>query len=225
MSKKTKSKFYVSHALPACAMALGSAAQADTLGVQQFGTFATVSTGTGFDTVGISTVTNSGNANVLLNGSFAAVCIEPLQTISTEARIGGDSSYTASFTAAPSASVQKLFDLYYGNASTTDSAAAPFALALQELLLETSGSYSLASGAYQRIGLSAADTQAVASANALLAGLAAAPDATTHLQLVSFESASSQDFIGAVTPVPEPETYALLLAGLGVIGLAMRRRR
>ncbi|MFX9665008.1 FxDxF family PEP-CTERM protein [Acinetobacter baumannii] len=29
----------------------------------------------------------------------------------------------------------------------------------------------------------------------------------------------------SVTPVPEPETYALLLAGLGLIGAAARRRR
>jgi len=29
----------------------------------------------------------------------------------------------------------------------------------------------------------------------------------------------------SVTPVPEPQTYALLLAGLGVIGLLSRRRR
>lgn len=29
----------------------------------------------------------------------------------------------------------------------------------------------------------------------------------------------------SVTPVPEPETYALLLAGLGVVGLVARRRR
>ncbi|MDE2078096.1 MAG: PEP-CTERM sorting domain-containing protein [Burkholderiales bacterium] len=28
-----------------------------------------------------------------------------------------------------------------------------------------------------------------------------------------------------VTPVPEPETYALLLAGMGVVGLALRRKQ
>jgi hypothetical protein len=29
----------------------------------------------------------------------------------------------------------------------------------------------------------------------------------------------------AATPIPEPEAYAMLLAGLGLLGLAMRRRR
>lgn len=29
----------------------------------------------------------------------------------------------------------------------------------------------------------------------------------------------------AITPVPEPETYAMLLAGLGLVGLAVRRHR
>lgn len=32
-------------------------------------------------------------------------------------------------------------------------------------------------------------------------------------------------FIGSLTPVPEPETWAMLLAGLGLVGYAVRRRR
>jgi hypothetical protein len=31
--------------------------------------------------------------------------------------------------------------------------------------------------------------------------------------------------IGVFAPVPEPETFALLLAGLGAVGVAARRRR
>lgn len=38
----------------------------------------------------------------------------------------------------------------------------------------------------------------------------------------AFSSASG---VFATAPVPEPETYALLLAGLGLVGLAARHRR
>ena len=32
-------------------------------------------------------------------------------------------------------------------------------------------------------------------------------------------------FSATVTPIPEPETYALMLAGLGLLGIAARRRK
>lgn len=32
-------------------------------------------------------------------------------------------------------------------------------------------------------------------------------------------------YAGAITPVPEPETYVLMLAGVGVVGFVARRRR
>ena len=35
----------------------------------------------------------------------------------------------------------------------------------------------------------------------------------------------NNEYIGISDPVPEPETYALMLAGLGVIGLVVRRRQ
>lgn len=34
----------------------------------------------------------------------------------------------------------------------------------------------------------------------------------------------SGDVLVQITPVPEPETYAMMLAGLGLLGLAVRRR-
>ena len=44
-----------------------------------------------------------------------------------------------------------------------------------------------------------------------------------------YTNASNQDYLvatmGSVTPVPEPETYAMLLAGLGLIGFTASRRR
>lgn len=42
---------------------------------------------------------------------------------------------------------------------------------------------------------------------------------------VNSPAAASYSGTFAVTPVPEPETYALMLAGLGAIGFVARRRR
>ena len=36
--------------------------------------------------------------------------------------------------------------------------------------------------------------------------------------------ASTTDLIGYLAPVPEPETYATLLAGLGLVGFMARRK-
>jgi hypothetical protein len=36
---------------------------------------------------------------------------------------------------------------------------------------------------------------------------------------------NSSLWVRDVTPVPEPETYALMLAGLGAVGFVARRRR
>lgn len=226
MSKMIKSKFYAITAVAASALAFGATAQADTLVVREVGTSAPVVISSAeTEGIGLHALTNSGNPVSALNGSFLAFCVEPFQKVSDAAHSVGDSSYSAAFTAAPSAPVQRLFDLYYGSATTTDSLAAPFALALQELVTETSGSYSLSSGTFTRVGFGTDGQQAVAAANTLLTSVLSAPDASTHLKLVEFKSGTSQDFLAATAPVPEPETYALLLAGLGAVGFAVRRRR
>ena len=41
----------------------------------------------------------------------------------------------------------------------------------------------------------------------------------------STEPKFSTTTVYELAPVPEPETYAMLLAGLGLVGLAARRRR
>ncbi len=93
---------------------------------------------------------------------------------------------------------------YGSQAATCTSAAkaAAFGLALQELTFETSGAYSLATGSFARVQSNAFSGQAMSDANALIAGVMAAPDAAEHMKLITFSSPSSQDLMAAVPAVP-----------------------
>ncbi|MEO8767713.1 MAG: PEP-CTERM sorting domain-containing protein [Nitrosospira sp.] len=46
-----------------------------------------------------------------------------------------------------------------------------------------------------------------------------------HVGLTSATAINNHDQIAAIGLIPEPETYAMLLAGLGLIGGVMARRR
>ncbi|MGH8741246.1 MAG: PEP-CTERM sorting domain-containing protein, partial [Burkholderiales bacterium] len=46
--------------------------------------------------------------------------------------------------------------------------------------------------------------------------------AAAHVQAIGPQGDSG--WVGAVGAIPEPEAYALLLAGLGLLGCAARRR-
>jgi hypothetical protein len=48
---------------------------------------------------------------------------------------------------------------------------------------------------------------------------------TFWIQDTSGNGSFSYDFVVTTAPVPEPETYAMLLAGLGLMGTAARRRK
>ena len=58
----------------------------------------------------------------------------------------------------------------------------------------------------------------------LFAGLNAGM-AYLNVHTNAFGGGEIRGFLTAVTPIPEPETYALLLAGLASLGVAARRRQ
>ena len=49
--------------------------------------------------------------------------------------------------------------------------------------------------------------------------------ATANNATGGFETFFVANSASTVTPVPEPQTYALMLAGLGAVGLLVQRRR
>jgi hypothetical protein len=58
----------------------------------------------------------------------------------------------------------------------------------------------------------------------LFAGLGAGT-AYLNVHTTAFPGGEIRGFLTAVTPVPEPETYALFLTGLAWLGVAARRRQ
>lgn len=160
--------------------------------------------------------------NLTTAASFVAFCTEAFVPLSASTQLpAGNSTYSAA-TPYNIAAVKALFNGYYTNAFTPVEAAA-FQFALWELVTEsslppnmTNGSFAFANGA----------DAAVARAQVMLTGAGAA---SNNYNLFAYTTSNiggdrSQNIITA-TPVPEVGTYAMMAAGLAMVGVATRRRR
>lgn len=157
-------------------------------------------------------------------GSFEAFCIELDQS---HADTGFKSYTVGSFSSGQSTLLQGLFSSSYAGLST-DRDRAAFQTAVWEITHETSGALNASAGTfkfeYLNLESTADDDQAFL--NQVNGFLQSAADyrGTAKYALTKLESATYQDLL-TVTAVPEPESYAMLLAGLGVVGFVARRRR
>lgn len=156
--------------------------------------------------------------NLTTLGSFAAFCLEPFQPLSGSSIGVGDPSYSSGPLSTPVniAAIQTLYNRYYATALTDGLTAAAFQFAVWELASDTGAN--LSSGANFAMPADPARTLG----QQMLDGTA--PQTAALYTLVQWSSLGSQDMIQAV-PIPEPGTYALMLAGLVGVGAWARRRR
>lgn len=77
------------------------------------------------------------------------------------------------------------------------------------------------------LGGTSQTTNGVTVSTQVLAGSTTLPPGFYQLQISGSAVGASASYGGNIvaTPVPEPETYAMLMAGLGVIGFVARRRK
>ena len=106
-----------------------------------------------------------------------------------------------------------------GNAVNDATAQAAFQIAVWEIAYETTGAYGLGNGSATFSGGTADTSGALMLASGWLASLTNG----AHPNVSVLESREHQDMVFA--PVPEPETYSLLLAGMAVVGYVARRRK
>lgn len=164
-------------------------------------------------------------------GSFQAYCIEPAQP-NALTTFGAQAYGVGSFSGTQATLLQGLYSSTFASVHTTTEQAA-FQLAVWEVVRETGATLSVTTNDgsfYVKSANSSAASVLTANTVASLANsyLLAAQDyhGASLYSLTKLTNASYQDLVvaNAVHAVPEPETYALLLAGLGAIGMIARRR-
>jgi len=152
------------------------------------------------------------------SNSFQAWCVDLFQNTYFGSTVNDYASSTSLF---GSATIDKLGQLATGFLSMATNAtnSAAFQLAAWEIISEPSGSYGFDSGVFQAHGGNAASSGALTTALGWLNSLP-----TTSDYSVSFWVSPSRQDLVVFSPVPEPQTLALLLAGLGLISVVVRRR-
>lgn len=157
-------------------------------------------------------------------GSFIGYCVDLSQWASSSFHTYEAKAFDVSF--ARYGDVTKLFGHAYQGSLNDSTKAAGFQLALWEVFNDDGN---LDSG---RVRTTASTNGLVKNeAQSLLSSLSTWSDTGTAYQLTFYENAMYQNYlavtgtgIGSVTAIPEADNYALLLAGLGLMGFVARRR-
>ena len=153
--------------------------------------------------------------------SFDAFCIDPSQYASGSA---SDYFLASGLSALGNSTKETWVSNLYSNSyassigSTTDAAA--FQLALWDLAKDDGN---LSSGSVRSTG--STNTTVLGSANSMIAAAkSGAGPAQYSFSLYTSNTAQDYVVVTSVSAVPEPETYAMLLSGMCLLGFTARRR-
>jgi hypothetical protein len=108
-----------------------------------------------------------------------------------------------------------------GSSATNESA---FQLAVWEIVNERSGTYSLNGGQFNATGTGSALANTWLSELGTASNSAYTANIWTVQSMLSVGKGYAQDVV-VFAPVPEPQTYAMMLVGLGLIGFTARRKK
>ncbi len=157
--------------------------------------------------------------------SFVAWCAELTQSfnfgVSYEYTLTGGIGY---FGAQRANDLSRLFTAAAANHFVFDSVgSAAFQAGIWEIIYEQDASYSFLNGTLKEAPEDGTNLAALAAFNTVNGFLTNLGQFSANYHIDVLTNPAQQDFL--VASIPEPETWALLVGGLGVIGLVRRRRK
>lgn len=155
--------------------------------------------------------------------SFLAYCIDPSQWASSTPTVYTVSNLSA-LGSSQAADVATLYSQSYASTSGNSLNSAAFQLALWELAKDDGV---LTTGAVHTTA--STNASVIDAANSMISNAKTGAAGSSNYSFNLYTSSTQQDFLVAsassVSPVPEPNTYALMIAGLGLVGFTASRRR
>jgi hypothetical protein len=152
--------------------------------------------------------------------SFEAFCIDPFQYSNAGVSDYSASSGLGALGSTNATWVSNMYSQNYASSIGNATGSAAFQLALWDLAKDDGN---LSSGSV--MATASTNTTVLNLANSMIFGAKTGPG-TSPYSFSIYTSPTAQDYVVAsVTPVPEPESYAMLLAGLGLMGAVVRRRK